>query len=128
MICEIQLLLGQYLHEKKRIHKLYSIVREELYFEMVTKEAETETKTKDIKDLKFVPVLNFKQHVETNYSGDCFFKCTIDSELDLLALEGKKWFGCVDMKQRKIIFDQNTTVGGKQTHCWFRKNKQKYLS
>ncbi len=23
MICEIQLILGQYLHEKKRIHKLY---------------------------------------------------------------------------------------------------------
>eukprot|EP01083_Nonionella_stella_P232663 820487_1 len=43
MICEIQLLLSQYLHEKKRIHKLYSILREEIYFKMVVGEEEKDS-------------------------------------------------------------------------------------
>eukprot|EP01084_Bolivina_argentea_P198648 340101_1 len=41
MICEIQLLLINYLQEKKRIHKLYSILREEIYFKMIVKEEQT---------------------------------------------------------------------------------------
>eukprot|EP01084_Bolivina_argentea_P120077 212859_1 len=59
MICEIQLLFGQYLHEKKRIHKLYSVLRQNEYFKMVvTDEDEMKTQIKDVKDLQFTPVLN----------------------------------------------------------------------
>ena len=34
MICEIQMMLNRYSHEKKRSYKLYSILRERSYFEM----------------------------------------------------------------------------------------------
>ena len=49
---------NQYLHEKKRIHKLYSIIRERAFFEMVVKEdVVDDVDTKDIKLLQFEPVL-----------------------------------------------------------------------
>ena len=38
MICEVQFILGQYLYEKKRVHKLYSIAREQTFFDMVAME------------------------------------------------------------------------------------------
>merc|ERR1719419_1748049 len=40
MICEVQLILNQYLFEKKKMHKLYSVVRDELYYQMATKQQE----------------------------------------------------------------------------------------
>merc|ERR1711997_1434072 len=89
MICEVQLILNQYLHEKKRIHKLYSILRERTFFEMVTRQQEdTQQKhTKDIKELQFEPVLNVKKDVTFRQELKRFFyKCSVDSELDLLGL------------------------------------------
>ena len=63
MICEVQLILNQYSHEKKRIHKLYSILRERTYFEMVVKGSDdTKEQTKELKDLQFEQVLNVKEH------------------------------------------------------------------
>ena len=44
MICEIQLILNQYLFEKKKMHKLYSVIRDEVYYQMVVQtEEESET-------------------------------------------------------------------------------------
>lgn len=65
MICEIQLMLINYLQEKKRIHKLYTLIREELYFEMVVKEKQTDTsQKKDIADLEFVELLRMKRDIK----------------------------------------------------------------
>ena len=84
MICEVQLILNQYLHEKKRVHKLYSILREQKYFEMVVQDgADDANKLKDIKDLKFEPVLNVREQVQLSYTGNMFYKCSVDSELGL---------------------------------------------
>ena len=59
----------QRVDEKKRIHKLYSILREELYFSTVVKEEdEVMEKRKDIKDLKFIPSFNVMEEVKTKYN------------------------------------------------------------
>ena len=59
MVCEVQLVLNQFLHEKKRIHKLYGILRERRFFEMVIRQkTEDEERRKDLKQLQFEPVLN----------------------------------------------------------------------
>ncbi len=92
MICEIQLLFGQYLHEKKRIHKLYSVLRQNEYFKMVvTDQEEMKTQIKDMKDLQFTPVLNVAQEVKMSgepFDGNDIFRGCVDSDLKLLAVEG----------------------------------------
>merc|ERR1719412_69115 len=59
MICEVQLILNQYLFEKKKMHKLYSVVRDEVYYQMVVKGdvVETESGGLDLKMLEFDPIL-----------------------------------------------------------------------
>ena len=65
MVCEVQLILNQYLFEKKRSHKLYDILRERRFFDMVVKQdtADDAAEQKDLKNLQFEPVLNVKEHV-----------------------------------------------------------------
>ena len=68
MVCEVQLILNQYLHEKKRIHKLYSVLRERTFFELVAKAQHEDTtdgqrQMKDFKQLQFEPVLNVQKDV-----------------------------------------------------------------
>ena len=131
MICEVQLILNQYLHEKKRIHKLYSILRERAYFEMVvTADDDNKERVKDIKQLKFEPVLNVNKDVQLNYNAQgYFFKGSIDSDLGLLGVScgfGGVKFVCVDMATKKAIFERKSS--GKHGHHWISINKQKYLS
>eukprot|EP01083_Nonionella_stella_P257892 882210_1 len=80
MICEVQLLLLNYLHEKKRIHKLYSIARQELYFQMVvTGNEENNNIKKDITDVKLEPILKVGKggcDMKTNAEGDSLYKCS----------------------------------------------------
>ena len=68
MICEVQLILNQYLHEKKRIHKKYDILRERTFFEIVAKGQHENggeaNQTKDLKKLQFEPVLKVNTDVK----------------------------------------------------------------
>jgi len=96
MVCEIQLLLGQYLHEKKKIHKLYSVLRQSEYFKMVVAdENEQKTQLKDITDLKFTPVLNMAKDVTMSgkpFNGDFVLRSCVDPNLQLIAIEGISFF------------------------------------
>ena len=127
MICEVQLILNQYLHEKKRIHKLYSILRERTYFEMVVKVdgQENETGTvKDIKDLQFEPVLNVEKEVDINIKHAD--KCSIDTDLMWLGIDTSDRFFCVDMVQKKVVLEKKSK--GEHSHHWLTLNAQKYLA
>ena len=107
MVCEVQLVLNQFLHEKKRIHKLYGILSERRFFEMVIRQkTEDEDERKDFKQLKFEPVLNVNQQVTMSSTGTNVYKCSVDSELGLLGMNcgGDKFF-CVDMSSNKVIFE-----------------------
>eukprot|EP01084_Bolivina_argentea_P105697 189285_1 len=136
MICEVQLMLGQYLHEKKRIHKLYSIQREKMYFDMVVTEYYDEKQEKDIKDLKILPILNVTKDIEKlKYTQQQINKSSVDAETDLLGMEGRKWFGVVDMHSKEVIFEEKCAFEANYpreygTHChhWISINNEKYLS
>ena len=128
MICEVQLLLNQYLHEKKRCHKLYSILRERAFFEMVVTQKDgaveaAQREIKDFKELKFEPVLNVKQDLNIDVA---LYKCSVDSESGLLGLQCEKKFFCVDMRTKKVVFEQERK-GGSHTHHWVPKPSLKYL-
>ena len=133
MICEIQLLLNQYLHEKKRTHKLYTILREQTYFEMIVRdETEGAQKAKGVKDLEFEPILSIN-NVEMNYNSDRVGKCSVDSELGLLGIDGIDWFGCIDMSTKKCIFQMPRVAPrydwyGRNSHHWVRVQDQRYIS
>ena len=132
LVCEVQLMLNQYLHEKKRIHKLYSILRERTYFEMVKENNENMQSSKSLKELQFETVLNVNQQVEIK--GKTFFKCAVDPGLRLLSIntEGSGGYGCateffcVNMETKKTVFAQNAF--GPHNHHWIWIHKQKYLS
>merc|ERR1719334_1267378 len=68
MICEVQFILNQYLYEKKRVHKLYSVAREQTYFDLVVREWEEEDAQKLLaqKNLSFEPVLIVRDDVEVD--------------------------------------------------------------
>merc|ERR1719242_320474 len=53
MICEVQFILNQYLYEKKRVHKLYSIGREQTYFDMVARDEDEEDSGNPLKAMEF---------------------------------------------------------------------------
>ena len=133
MVCEVQLILNQYLHEKKRIHKLYSVLRERAFFELVAKGQQHQggdcgqRQLKDLKQLQFEPVLNVKEDVKLGVSGNDFWKCSADSELGLLGKNaGDKHFFCVELSSKKVIFKQSS--GAKFGHNWVVHKEQKYLS
>jgi len=131
MICEVQLILNQYLHEKKRLHKLYSILRDRAFFEMVTKQdADEEEETGlDIKKLQFEPVLNLQSQVDLSNSTLFFYKCSVEPDLKLLGMNCGRWstdFLCVDMSTKKEIFKFGAF--GDQSHHWVQHQKHRYLS
>merc|ERR1712061_433750 len=104
-------MLNQHLHEKKRIHKLYSILRERTYFDMVVSD-QGQTRKKDIKDLQFEPVLNVKQ-TKTHQDLHHFFKCSVDADLGILAMSCNSARDlrptkciCVDMSTQETIFEE----------------------
>jgi len=131
MVCEVQFILNQYLFEKKKVHKLYSIFREKTFFEMVVREDDVE-KGKDLKDLQFEPVLNVRDDVELSSDSNYMYKSSIDSDLNLLAMNGgsnvtnpDKLF-CVDMTTNEVIFEHEAC--GRYTHHWITIDDQKCLS
>ena len=129
LICEVQLMLNQYLHEKKRIHKLYSILRERTFFEMVVlEEGKTNGPTKDIKTLQFEPLLNVKEHVKLSYTETYFHKCSVNSDLGLLGMtcDGGEQFFCVKMDSKNVVFQCPSL--GYNTHHWVVHQGKSYLS
>ena len=143
IICEIQLILNQYLHQKKRVHKLYSILRERAFFEMAINEDQA-TNKHNLKDLRFEPILNVADDVQIAADIDATFsyKCAVDIECGLLSINasaeirtshseyarynGDKRFFCVDMETRNIMFEHE--IKGFHSHHWITLNEQKYLS
>eukprot|EP01084_Bolivina_argentea_P118496 210235_1 len=132
MICEIQLMLINYLQEKKRIHKLYSILRDEIYFQMVAQQDPPTKDNKGLTDLKFEDALVVGQEVELDYKSS-MNKCSVDSDLGLLCMEGINWFGVIDMKQKKAVLEmeRDSPINpwyARQSHQWITINQEKYLS
>merc|ERR1719249_141396 len=81
MICEVQLILNQYLFEKKKMHKLYSVIRDEVYYDMVVKEENDIVLNPEM----FEPILNVKEDVESDVnlnelSLNRLMKCAVNSE------------------------------------------------
>eukprot|EP01083_Nonionella_stella_P099327 279287_1 len=132
MICEVQLLLNQYLWEKKRIHRLYSILRMKDYFESVVKKEANESNEEQQRRT----VLQLKKAFELREHGglertDCAVKSSVDSALGLLAFEDiyttfKLW--CYDMKTKKVVFEHAISAKGSgHSHHWIKIKNDKYL-
>ncbi len=76
---------------------------------VVQEEKSAEEKTNDtfsLQDLRFKQLLNVgkeatMKYTENEIDGWLFGKTSIDSDLNLLGLEGQNWFGIIDMKTRK---------------------------
>merc|ERR1719244_919167 len=106
MICEVQLILNQYLFEKKKMHKLYSVVRDEIYYQMVVQKDEqtTDDDEVDIKKLQFEPILNLKNDVSSYFPNDQA-QCSVQSELQMLCV--KSWNSIkvrvIDLVDRRVL-------------------------
>jgi len=111
MICEVQLILNQYLYEKKKMHKLYSIIRDEIYYEMAVKNEEdavTEQEL-DLKALQFEQILNVDQEFGDEYGSP----------------EGNQCF-CVDMESKKVVFKIRCHCA--YAHHWITFENRLFLS
>merc|ERR1712217_660728 len=73
MICEVQFILNQYLFEKKKVHKLYSIARERTYFDLVVRDEDEVNQQQKLKAMKFEPVLKIRDDVPS-ITGDDLMK------------------------------------------------------
>jgi len=126
MICEVQLLLINYLEEKKKIHKLYSILREEIFFNMVVRQ---HTAEKDVKKLQLTQKLTVGTQVkfEKLTNSKRMYKSSVDSEFKLLAMECRDWFGVVDMENNTPVLEMNREWDTYQSHHWITIQEQKYL-
>eukprot|EP01083_Nonionella_stella_P051130 135782_1 len=127
MITEVQLLLVNYLWEKKKIHKLYSVVRQRDYFTLVVKEEEAADQQQDPKDLKLVPAFNFKNQIKKDVWQQ-LYKCCIDPELGLLGVRAENWFGCVSLDTNEVIFEHKVKGGRFHSNHWIKVNGSKYLT
>merc|ERR1712130_838292 len=135
MICEVQLILNQYLFEKKKMHKLYSVIRDEVYYRMVVKPATDETETvelqaADMKALQFEPIFNLKEDVATDY--DDYQKCSVDARLGLLCTKPCTDDGdevvVVDLANNDVIFRTHSGSGLGHGHHWITIDETPYLS
>jgi len=141
MICEVQLLLNQYLFEKKKLHKLYSVVRDEVFYRMVVKPEEETTveMPKMARDIKaFEPILNLRDDVEFKKKTNKYSSCCAQSELELLCVKPtwRKVVSCIDMVTRKVVFETKSDaaygedrryINGDTVH-WLNINDRHYLS
>merc|ERR1719150_1008261 len=66
MICEIQLIYGQNLNEKKRSHRYYHLTRDRAFYDGVVAKAKAGDSDVDLdlKALRFEKMLNVKEDVE----------------------------------------------------------------
>merc|ERR1719204_203412 len=131
MVCEVKLMLNQYVHENKRIERLYSILRQRPFFEMVVQEPQEEESQDagrvDMKQLTFEPVLKKRDIIGLGYDGDTFFKCSVQSDVGLLGIKcDSDQFYCVDMATKKVILEQEAV--GRHSNHWIVVDDQLYIS
>jgi len=129
MICEVQLILNQYLYEKKKMHKLYSIIRDEIYYEMASAEEEL-----DLKALQFEPILNAHKEFGDEY-GDVCYKGAVQTDPGLLTVVSQESFAwsnkqclCVDMESKKVVFKTKCHADGCHANHWVTFENRLFLS
>eukprot|EP01084_Bolivina_argentea_P027294 50737_1 len=91
---------------------------------------ETENVNKNPADLKFVPVLEL-DHVDGSASlGSAIGKCSIDTDLNLLAVEAPTQISCIDINSKKMIFTKtrNDLPNATFSHNFILKDNTKYMS
>jgi len=142
MICEVQLILNQYLYEKKKMHKLYSIIRDEIYYKIVVLNDEDapslaslasrrpSEQELELKALQFEPILNAQQEFGGEY-GEWYFKGGVQPDQGLLSLISGDYGGdiqchCVDMESKKEVF--KTQCHGYHTNHWISIENRLFLS
>jgi len=125
------------------VHKLYSILRERVFFEMtVSEDRDTKgTQKLNLKDLQFEPILTVEDDVLIAGDTDATFsyKCAVDIESKLLSIMSSKLAGgsgnphssdkrffCINMETRKVVFENR--IEGFHSHHWLTLNEQKFLS
>jgi len=85
-----------------------------------------------LKALQFEQILNVRDDVELNHDATFFFKCSIDSDLGVLGMNGgvsdsdPDTFFCVDMDSKQLVYQHSSC--GRYSHHWITINDQKYLS
>eukprot|EP01084_Bolivina_argentea_P093848 168718_1 len=105
MICEVQFILRPFLNFKKKAHKLYSINRQKIYFEMasnayygitINDENDSKNNIETIYD-----AVNFKKEDGTT-TGEVH--CCINSKYGLVASYNTQAYQCIitDFKQKKL--------------------------
>eukprot|EP01084_Bolivina_argentea_P082074 148613_1 len=97
----------------------------------VSDDDEKQTNAKDVTQLKFEPVLNVKDQVKDNTVHTKVGKCTVDSDLGILAVESYRQISCINIQNKKEIFsqDRGKTNGAQMfTHSWVVINAEKYLA
>eukprot|EP01084_Bolivina_argentea_P104951 187878_1 len=86
----------------------------------------------EMSDLKFVPILKIgnNKDVVTNDGDVDMQKCSVDTDLNLLAMENDRWFGCLDMDSKKVIFEQKRVLDrkGRHSHRFLSLNNEKYFA
>eukprot|EP00485_Elphidium_margaritaceum_P001827 CAMPEP_0202695166 /NCGR_PEP_ID=MMETSP1385-20130828/8824_1 /ASSEMBLY_ACC=CAM_ASM_000861 /TAXON_ID=933848 /ORGANISM="Elphidium margaritaceum" /LENGTH=722 /DNA_ID=CAMNT_0049351141 /DNA_START=68 /DNA_END=2236 /DNA_ORIENTATION=+ len=138
MICEVQLLLINYLQEKKRVHQIWDILREETYLRMVPKtqlgggsshgSSSGGNTVKDLSQLKFTELLRVGREVRLDYKDRDMYHCSVDSDTGLLGMEGWGWFGVVDLSRKMMIVSMKREQQIYYTHRWLTFHEHRYLS
>merc|ERR1711879_244885 len=123
MICEIQLIYGQNLNEKKRSHRYYHLTRERAFYEGVTQNEAENTLNPE----SFQQILNVKEEVQV--SDRNFRKCAANSELKLVFMksydgDNENKLICVNMVDRKVVFETPAHDYGSHTHHWLKLENQ----
>merc|ERR1711879_589317 len=79
----------------------------------------------ELKGMKFEPILNVKDDVKS-ITAPQLYKCSIQSDLGLLAISTGHTFYCVNMADNQVIFKVASV--GTHSHHWITINDQTYLS
>ena len=138
-ICEIQFVLNQYLWEKKKLHRLYSIQRLDAYFKMVVQNEKAALGARFNKVNKLTKIFDLSQLEQ--YKMNNAFRNSVDSDTHLLAFENIYDQNCIfvfDLMTKESIFqhpiysepyspEMETLKGTGQTHQWITLKGQKYL-
>merc|ERR1712228_1028818 len=131
MICEIQLILINYLWEKKKIHKLYSVVRKQEFFKLVVSEQKEQKEEIliDPNSMKLEKEFELDSLNNIKWKWKTVHKCSVDPETQLLGVEGLTKFRCIDLKTKTCIFEIDHYAKGQHfSHHWIRYQGKKYVT
>ena len=119
MICEIQLIYGQNLNEKKRSHRYYHLTRERAFYEGVVQSEKVGAEL-DLKALQFEPVLNFKTDVGLNAEYGGYTKCAVHSDLNFIFTKHliQSTISCTDLVDNKMSTNSLASRSLKSFHLY----------